>query len=244
MGLWIHGADERWLTGLRRAGIRSVLRALLRPVACIGVLTPEQHAAMTGLGPSVVSLTAAWDPLLRQAGLASPAQSHRWLFLGRLTRAKGVWSLVRAAASVPHLAVDLAGNGPERAALARWTTHHGVADRIRLVGFLDASAKARALRSAAGLVLPSWSEGCPVSVLEAMGLGLPVVATDVGALPDLSPGPLVPPRDDRALAQALAALDGDPSRRAALGDANARKADAMTAAAVASSLLREGLVHG
>jgi glycosyltransferase involved in cell wall biosynthesis len=79
------------------------------------------------------------------------------------------------------------------------------------------------LRGARAFVLPSWAESFPYVVLEAMSVGLPIVATDVGgvaeALTDGEHGLLVPPRDDRALAGALIALLDDPVRAARLASA-------------------------
>ncbi len=78
------------------------------------------------------------------------------------------------------------------------------------------------------LVLPSWIEGLPLVVLEAMAAGVPVVATSVGGTPeavvDGETGLLVPPRDVDALAGAIDALLSDPERAQRLGAAGRRRA--------------------
>ncbi|MFT5455332.1 MAG: glycosyltransferase involved in cell wall biosynthesis [Myxococcota bacterium] len=242
--IWVHGADPRWLARLRSGPARAALRSALSGVERLLVLTAEQAEVVSGLGPSVVQVTAAWDPALLDGGPADPATGRRWLFLGRLHPAKGVWTLVRAAAEIPGLQLDLAGTGPEAEPLRSWVCAWGLSDRVRLVGFLDPAAKAAALRSAAGLVLPSRSEGCPVCVLEAMALGLPVVATAVGAIPELAPGPLVASGDVTMLAEALARLDSAPAVRARIGASNAQRAGAFAAPAVAALVDRMGWSDG
>jgi glycosyltransferase involved in cell wall biosynthesis len=82
-------------------------------------------------------------------------------------------------------------------------------------------------------VLPSWIEGMPITVLEAMAHRKPVVATPVGGTPELvvdgETGLLVPPRDPEALAEALRSLVADPKRARRLGEAGyARVAERFT----------------
>ena len=131
---------------------------------------------------------------------------------GRLTRQKGFDLLLQALPAVvaqrPDLRVLIAGEGPERRALA------GQAGRLRLqerVRFLGARDDLEALFAAAhGFVLPSRSEGSPYVLLEAMALGLPVVATEVGGVPAMldggANGLLVRAEDPPALAAAILSL--------------------------------------
>jgi glycosyltransferase involved in cell wall biosynthesis len=91
------------------------------------------------------------------------------------------------------------------------------------LGWLDADAKARALRESDVFLMPSTSEGLPVALLEAMAYGKPIVATRVGGIPDVladgREGLLVPPGDVDALAGAVGTLVADPQRAQALGRA-------------------------
>ena len=107
------------------------------------------------------------------------------LFLGRLLPEKGVHDLVRAFALVHALRPDtrlvLAGEG-DAAALRALGRQLGVLDALVLPGWLAPPARAAALARAAVFVLPSHQEQMPVSLLEAMLAGVPVVATDVGCI--------------------------------------------------------------
>jgi glycosyltransferase involved in cell wall biosynthesis len=91
------------------------------------------------------------------------------------------------------------------------------------LGWLDADAKAKALREADVFLMPSTSEGLPVALLEAMAYGKPIVATRVGGIPDVladgREGLLVPPGDVAALADAVGTLVADPQRALELGRA-------------------------
>jgi glycosyltransferase involved in cell wall biosynthesis len=113
--------------------------------------------------------------------------------------------------------VTIAGPGEPPARLA------AVNGRATWLGWLDADAKARALREADIFLMPSTSEGLPVALLEAMAYGKPIVATRVGGIPDVladgTEGMLVPPGDVAALADAVATLVGDPDRAWRLGRA-------------------------
>ena len=118
--------------------------------------------------------------------------------------------------------LDIAGNGdsaPWRALAER----HGVTDRVTFHGWLDGAGVQRLLAVSDALVLPSWAEGLPMVVIEAMAHGLPVVCTPVGsvreAVEDEVTGLLVPPGDPASLARALARLVRSPALRRRLGQA-------------------------
>jgi glycosyltransferase involved in cell wall biosynthesis len=100
----------------------------------------------------------------------------------------------------------------------------GLADAVAFAGVLPPAGVREEYERADVLCLPSRSEGLPMVVLEAMACGLPVVANAAGALPEVvgsdgHAGRLVPPRDPRAMAQALGEVLADPARAAAMGRA-------------------------
>ena len=131
----------------------------------------------------------------------------------RLHAQKGHTYLLQAAAQVPDATFVFAGDGPLRMALEAEARHLGVATRCV---FLGQRSDVPALLAAADLfVLPSLYEGLPVSVLEAMAAGRPVVATAIGgtdeAVTSEETGLLVAPRDPAALASAIRRLQADPA---------------------------------
>jgi glycosyltransferase involved in cell wall biosynthesis len=107
-------------------------------------------------------------------------------FAGRLVPEKGLETLLRAAASLPRVRVEIAGGGPLRAAWADLARELGLAQRVRFVGELTPDG-VRDLYSRADIVcVPSiWGEPFGYSAAEAMAMGRPVAASDCGALPEL-----------------------------------------------------------
>lgn len=126
----------------------------------------------------------------------------------RLHPQKGHADLLRAAALVPNAHFVLAGDGPERGALEDLVRHLGIESRVLFLGERDDVPQLLA-RSAA-FVLPSLYEGLPVSVLEAMAVGTPVIATAVGGtdevVEDGVTGVLVPPGNPARLAAEISRL--------------------------------------
>jgi len=146
------------------------------------------------------------------------------VFAGRLSPEKGVDTLVRAAASLPEGAtVTVAGDGPSRADLQQ-LAEDVAPGRVRFVGRLPKEKLLQQVAGATAMAVPSrWYENQPMTVLEALTASTPVVASDLGGIPELVrdrvDGRLVPPDDPQALADALAELLVDPPLAAAYGRA-------------------------
>lgn len=118
------------------------------------------------------------DPLI--------AKHYDVVCCGRLVANKGFGNVVRAIARMPGVKLLIIGDGPERGSLEQLAKRLGAADRVTIAGWLPESADVyRAMQSAKVFVMNSGSEGGPRAVLEAMALGLPVVATAVGVMPDI-----------------------------------------------------------
>lgn len=134
--------------------------------------------------------------------------------LGRLNAQKGYDVLVRALAALDGVTAVLVGSGEERATLLRLADDLGVGDRLVLHEWTDEAR--RYLTSFDLFVLPSRFEAFPLSIVEAMLAGLPVLASDVGsvseAVVDRSTGLLVPAGDVEALTAAVERLRHDSAR--------------------------------
>lgn len=149
------------------------------------------------------------------------------LFVGRLMRDKGVFDLVSAMSIVSRILpcrLVMAGSGPAREVLVEQIADEGLEDTVTLAGYLDGPRLDRAYASADVFVLPSYREGFPLSVMEAMGHGLPVITTPIrGCAEFLDPGEnalFVPPGDAQRLAEAIRTLLTDDELRARMGGAN------------------------
>jgi glycosyltransferase involved in cell wall biosynthesis len=151
------------------------------------------------------------------------------LFLGHLLRDKGVFDLVRAFARIaprfPRMKLTLAGIGAI-GEVQQLATQLGVRDRVLCPGWLGPEDKTAALATSTLFILPSYAEGMPMALLEAMSWGLPIIATPVGGIPQVVTnevnGLLVSAGDVDALATALERMLENPALRTRVGDA-ARK---------------------
>ncbi|MCB2065768.1 MAG: glycosyltransferase family 4 protein [Erythrobacter sp.] len=147
--------------------------------------------------------------------------------LAGLRAVKQLDVLVRAMAQMPaEWQLVIAGEGPERAALLAEAERMGVEHRVHLPGFVEQPQQLVGLFDL--FALSSKSEQFPISVVEAMAAGLPVVAPrvgDIGSMVASDNGPyLVEPGDEGALASALGRLATDPAARRRVGQANRQKA--------------------
>jgi glycogen synthase len=155
------------------------------------------------------------------AGIGRP----RVLFVGRLAPQKGVSTLVAAAGLLKHpgAQVLLVGDGPERKALEKEAKRIRVGDRFHFVGFVAHERLPAAMAHADLLVLPSIYEELGTVLLEAMQAALPIVASNIGGIPDVIEdgvnGLLVSPGEPEALARAIDRLlaDRDLARRLSEG---------------------------
>ncbi len=155
----------------------------------------------------------------------------RLLYIGRLAREKGLYETLQglklAHGSGVAANLVIAGSGPEEQGLRRLAHELGLAGRIAFIGPMFGEKKARLLAESDVLVLPSYAEGMPYALLEGMAAGAAVIATRVGAIPDIMVegmhGLFVPPHNPLAIARAIRKLAGDRSLLARMSDASRRR---------------------
>jgi glycosyltransferase involved in cell wall biosynthesis len=198
---------------------------------------------MVERAPLVLSLSERWAdklrplfPRARIEAIPNPVETHRYddiaenryaagtpesdspraLFLGDVLERKGVFDLLQAwpavIAKCPGARLSLAGTGElERA--RRECESAGISDRVEVLGWVGFEDKYELFRRAALFVLPSYIEGVPISLLEAMAAGLPSVVTPVGGVLDAvrpdRDALVVPPGDRAALSEAVLRLFQD-----------------------------------
>jgi glycosyltransferase involved in cell wall biosynthesis len=158
--------------------------------------------------------------------------SSSLLFLGNLCKNKGVYDLLHAVKhllpSYPNIHVLLCGDGELEAVRAQADSLK-IQNHIKFLGWISGCNKLRHLKEASIYVQPSYKEGLPMSVLEAMAHGLPVVSTPVGGIPeavsDGVEGFLVQPGDIQMLADRIARLLDDPDLRNRMGEAGRIKVE-------------------
>jgi glycosyltransferase involved in cell wall biosynthesis len=178
--------------------------------------------------PVIPNWTATEELLaIGRRRLAQPAPDRvRLLFVGWLDRAKGIAELLaacRALAPELRFTLDLVGEGNMSVSAREIVSRDGLSDRVRFRGWLQGADLAAAFEGADVFVLPSWAEGMPNAMIEAMSARLAVVVTSVGGVPDVVAdgvhGLLVPPRDQSALSSALGRIIRDAELRRRLAGA-------------------------
>lgn len=177
----------------------------LRKLVAAGV--PEQKIRMCG---NFISHFAE----------APAAKQPYALYLGRLSSEKGLLTLLAAARTVPELPIRIAGTGPLEADLRRMVREPGM-DHIKIIGHVAGKAKHHLISEALCTLAPSeWYENFPLSVVESLALGTPVIASQIGGLPELiehgQTGLLFPSSDGEALAECLRQIIRRPSDTAAM----------------------------
>ncbi len=222
----VPGAGEAQDAGLPGGAQRRLARWAVNRAARVIVLSPawaEALAALAGRPDAGQRMVALPNPVdcerIRPPDDPAQRQPDVVLFLGDFSQRKGVRDLLAAAPAVlqrhPAARFVLAGGQPPADVAAQAAP---LGDAIHFPGFVRGADKLRTLQEASLLALPSYAEGMPVAVLEAMAAGLPVVATPVGGVPDFFRG------DVPALAAAIVRLLDDPAAAQAMGRHNRQQA--------------------
>lgn len=158
---------------------------------------------------------------------------NRLLYVGRLAVEKGLpivfESLRQLLPKFPDLMLTVVGDGSDRSLLEQLTQDMAIADHVNFVGYQSQSAVREYLRETDIFVLPSFAEGIPVVLMEAMATGVPVVATQIAGVAELvqsgESGYLTPPGDSETLAAAIAKLIPDADHRNQLGRQGRKKVE-------------------
>jgi glycosyltransferase involved in cell wall biosynthesis len=224
-----HGTVFRGYFGRAKSrAFVQIERALSHLTTRIVAITPGQRRELIELGigdeRKVVEIPLGLDltPFLElpdraqaRSNLGLPADKPVVAIVARLVPVKNVSLFLRAMLSVPSVLALIVGDGELRSRLEAEAADLGIAERSRFVGW---QSDMRAIYAAADIVaLTSHNEGSPVSIIEAMASGRPIVATAVGGVPEVVrngvDGLLVPAGDGDALAAAINSLVADPLRR-------------------------------
>ena len=224
--LHLHGGGFATFYGEECGPVRrAAVRFFLDRAAAIVVVSERWNAWMKRVtrNPRVVTIA-------NSVALPSPAPVKREpalvAFAGRCSESKGIYDLLQATLllrrELPRLRLECAGDG-DLDEVERSIASMGLADRVRVHGWMEPRRRDELLARAGVFALPSHAEGLPMGVLEAMAAGCAVVASAVGGIPDVVEdgvnGLLVPAGDTQALARAIRRLVDDPAFARRLGAA-------------------------
>lgn len=209
-------ALRRSRTGaLRRSALVTAPSAYLREIALGWGLDPARVQIVPNPAPAVPALPPRME-LRAQLGV----QGLVLAFAGRLTPQKRLELALQAVAAVPGVSLVVLGDGAERERLERLAAELGLSDRVRFLGAGSRDDVLRLFAAADAAVVTSDWENLPHTVLEALAVGTPVIATSVGGVPEVvhdgENGLLVLPAAPEALTKAILRFVGDPELRARL----------------------------
>ena len=236
----IHGGqlDTFWRDSC--FGAKLLTQRILGMPDRIGVLSRAQKKPFTQIGfdgkvrvfPNMIDLNGCGRTHRDRVALGVPKDRIVVLFVAsHFTREKGVMELLRAASIVEKIHRDVffvcIGGGALEGEMRAFCRRHRMEERVLFPGFLSHDSILQYLNASDMFVLPSYSEGFPFVILEAMSAGLPVVATPVGAIPEIVEdgrnGFLVGLRDAAALAEKIVFLAEDGALRKRMGRENLKK---------------------
>jgi glycosyltransferase involved in cell wall biosynthesis len=239
---WYHTLQEQLQIDNKRPGWLRRMQAWRKRLFFhfITHFVPVSKAAQTDLSTSfgipAAQCRVLYNPLhdpyaeFQRETAATPVTPLQLFCVGRFDPVKGQDILLRAFhklhAEFPQLRLVLAGDGPLRGACERLAQDLGIAAVCDFLGNISHDEVLQQIQRAAICIVPSRSDNCPLTVIEALACGKPLVAAQVGGIPELLDdgieGFLVEPDDPAALAERLARILRDETLRQRLG-ANARK---------------------
>ncbi len=223
-----HGGDYQRFHNELPAWGKWLMGWILRHCHCVITLSNSwQKFFADAYGLSTDRLPILPSPVIAYNAPTEPVHNDvvQILFLGRLVDHKGVFDLLNAFSQLsPALRKQtrlvLAGDGEVNAAKAQ-ATALGLDDTVDIPGWVSGETRTHLLSQSHLFVLPSYFEGLPMAILEAMGCGLPVISTPVGGIPEIitagKNGLLVQPGDIAGLQQAIQHLVEDRSTRDHMG---------------------------
>jgi glycosyltransferase involved in cell wall biosynthesis len=220
IGSDIHSIGDRLSAAYTRTVLQqsdflvTVSEDLRRMALTMGASPDRSRAVVNGCDLSIFHVR---DRAAARQHLNIDPAAQMVLYIGRLDVRKGLRELVEAAAKLhstrPDLHIYIVGEGPDRPQIAQAAEALGASSYVHLMPPCQPDDVALWMAAANAVTLPSYMEGCPNVVLEALACGRPVVATRVGGIPEIMSdacGRLIPPRDADALADAFDAVLAHP----------------------------------
>lgn len=228
LSMTVHGPDE--FANVREEHFAEKVEAT-EFVICISFFArgqTMQHSAPSGWHKLDVVRLGIFPDYGDHTRIKHTSSTFEMACVGRLTPAKGQHLLLEALAKlqkqgIEHIRLTLAGNGPDESSLRQHAQHLGVTHMVHFAGPLNQHEVRELYAKSDAFVLPSFAEGIPVVLMEAMSFGLPCLSTRTAGIPELiedgESGFLVAPSDVDGLAERMKQLATDPALCERLGQA-------------------------
>lgn len=220
----IHGAEFDAFYEQASAGKKRLVRAVYNKCSRLLVLSEEWKKRMGRMVPEERILVVENYCVIPEAPYDKGRDGRQVIFVGELGARKGCYDIPdiweRVVKEVPSARLVMAGDG-EMEQVKEGFARKGLLSQVTFPGWVRGKKKARLLERSAVFLFPTYNEGMPVAVLEAMSYGMGIVTTAVGGIPKLihdgENGCLREPGETEAMAQAVVRFLVDPDSRKACG---------------------------
>lgn len=224
--LHVHGAEFILFYQNGSRLLKFYIRSVLSKCHCLLALSYQWQRDLKRISPTA-DIRVVYNPTIvrspSQEDRASDARSPvRFLFMGRIGRRKGVYDILDALQYIQarNFEIHMYGDG-DLATVEALIQKNRLQRQVKLYGWIDGEAKDAAFRQADVLLLPSYNEGLPISVLEALSYGLPVLSTCVGGISEAVEqgvnGLLIEPGQCKVLAEHIERLSASATIRKRMG---------------------------
>ncbi len=193
--VFFHGWDEDFVSRIASNALyRFILRCGFSRASVIFVLSETFKSQLISMGVpgETISIGSTMfnSKIFDRTARAKKVNTVRLLFLSRFIKGKGVFELLDAFRQVhsrfPSTELVMAGDGPERSLMEEYVRQHNLTGVVKFTGYLRGLDKGDILTNSDIFILPSYyGEGLPISLLEAMAAGLPIICTSVGGITDI-----------------------------------------------------------
>ncbi len=203
----------------RKVGTFDLIKAFVVPAEFTGQKLIEGGIATKENMHTIKYILPKNVPQMRVGNLSK--EKVDFVFIGRLSREKGIWTLLHAFRKIKGVTLKILGDGPLIVSIQSWLQQNHISN-IELVGFVSGQKKWELLSSAVATIVPSiWYENSPFTVLESMAVGTPVIGSAIGSLPEIiqhqKTGLLFKPGDSEDLFQKLEWIKNNPEKGLQMG---------------------------
>lgn len=211
----LHGSEFKDFYNSGNEKRKKQIRELFTIADASIVLGEDWKKFISGIAPKANVIVINNAVALPNIQTRTISHNRTYLFLGALIQRKGVVDLLEAVKqmknrNVSNFHVLIAGSGAEENQLKEYTKQNGLQSYVDFLGWITKEQKPSLLEKADVLVLPSYNEGLPIAILEAMSYALPIISTDVGSIAEAVQedvnGFLIAPGDVNALTDAMVKL--------------------------------------
>lgn len=228
----MHGSEFMLFYKSAPAFFRRHIRDTLNSLDCVIALSESRRRELLTIVPEA-RITVLYNPCVLRSPLSHPVGESgrvRFLFLGHFCKRKGLYDIIEAmrVLAEPRVHLSLYGGIVGRMKVKSLVRQYGLEKQVHVDGWISGEKKHQAFLDAHVLLLPSYNEGLPMAILEAMSYSLPVISTPVGgiaeAIRDGENGFLVTPGDVHALAERMRRFVDLPALVETMGHAGHRLA--------------------